>query len=76
MLRRRFTVRTERAKQPIPDEERVLTERILARLVARAYAADHPHLFGRSTCLPCAARPTAEAKALAREERTGGGGMA
>jgi hypothetical protein len=75
-LRCRFTVRTRTAQQPITDEEHAIVERILARRVARAYVADHPDFFGRSTHLPCAARPASEAKALPAEGGAGGEDMA
>ncbi len=45
--RRRFTVVTKIAAEPMPMEEWQAAESLLARLVARAYAADHPELFRR-----------------------------
>jgi hypothetical protein len=42
---RRFTVVTRIAAEPMPVEEWRAAESLLARLVARAYAADHPELF-------------------------------
>lgn len=42
---RRFTVVTKIAAEPMPVEEWRAAESLLARLVARAYAADHPELF-------------------------------
>lgn len=44
-LGRKLTVRTNTTQQSIPDEERELAERVLARLVARAFTADHRDLF-------------------------------
>jgi len=43
--KRRFTVVTRIAAEPMPVEEWRAAESLLARLVARAYAADHPELF-------------------------------
>jgi hypothetical protein len=43
--RRRFTFRASIAQEPMPVEEWQAAERLLAKLVARAYAADHPELF-------------------------------
>ena len=43
--RRRFSVITRIAAEPMPVEEWQAAESLLARLVARAYAADHPELF-------------------------------
>jgi hypothetical protein len=34
------------AAEPMPAEEWQAAERLLARLIARAYTADHPELFG------------------------------
>lgn len=45
--RRRFTVVTKIAAEPMAMEEWQAAESLLARLVARAYAADHPELFRR-----------------------------
>jgi len=42
---RRFTVVTKIAVEPMPVDEWRAAESLLARLVARAYAADHPELF-------------------------------
>lgn len=39
--------------------ESAAAERILARLVSRAYAASHSHLFGRPISQSCAATPAA-----------------
>ena len=41
----RFTFRATLAEKPMPAEEFAAAERMLARLIARAYAADHPKLF-------------------------------
>ena len=43
--RGRFTFRRRIAATPMPLEEWRAAERILARLAARAYAAEHPELF-------------------------------
>jgi len=43
--RRRFTFRATVAAEPMAAEDLQAAERILARLIARAYAADHPELF-------------------------------
>lgn len=45
--RRRFPVVTKIAAEPMPMDEWQAAESLLARLVARAYAADHPELFRR-----------------------------
>jgi len=42
---RRFTVISKIAAKPMLAEEWRAAESLLARLVARAYAADHPELF-------------------------------
>ena len=42
---RRIAVRTRTASQPMPPAECQAVERLLARLVARAWATDHPELF-------------------------------
>jgi len=44
---RRFTVVSKIAAEPMPVDEWRAAESLLARLVARAYAADHPELFRR-----------------------------
>ena len=44
--RQRFRVVRRIASEPMPVEQWRGVERIMARLVARAYAADHPELFG------------------------------
>jgi len=43
---KRFTVRTSISQEPMPVEDWHAAERVLAKLIARAYAADHPELFG------------------------------
>lgn len=43
--RRRFAFRTRLAAKPMAAAESEAAERLLARLVARAYAADHRELF-------------------------------
>ncbi len=45
-LRNRFRLRTRIIPYGVPAEEQAVTERIVARLIARAYAANHPELFG------------------------------
>lgn len=47
--RRPITITRVVAPEPIPAEDLAAAERMLARLVARAYAADHPELFGKHT---------------------------
>ena len=42
----RFTVIARIAAEPLPAAEWDAAERLLAELIARAYAADHPELFG------------------------------
>jgi hypothetical protein len=44
----RFKIRKTYSVEPMPLADRQAAERILARLVAKAYAADHPELFGSS----------------------------
>ena len=47
--KRRFTFKASIATEPMPAEEWNAVERLLARLIVRAYAADNPQLFpGRS----------------------------
>lgn len=43
---RRLTIRTRIASEAMPAADLDAAERIVARLVARAYAAEHPELFG------------------------------
>lgn len=45
--RRRLTTRTRVSSTPMFSQDFDVVEQILARLVARAYAADHPELFRR-----------------------------
>ena len=45
--RRRFTTRTQFSSTPMSSDDLHAVEHILAELVARAYAADHPELFRR-----------------------------
>lgn len=40
--------RSVAAQNPIPSDDLLSSERTLARLIALAYAADHPELFGKS----------------------------
>ena len=42
----RFTVITRTTAEPMPGEQQQAANTRLARLVARAFAADHPDLFG------------------------------
>jgi hypothetical protein len=44
---RPFTVRRVLAPEAMPPENLLAAERIFARLVARMYVAEHPHLFAR-----------------------------
>lgn len=44
--RRGFTITTKVAQEPMSERDIQAIERILARLIARAYVADHPDLFG------------------------------
>jgi hypothetical protein len=46
---RQFTFRATVAQEPMPVEEWQAVERLLARLTARAYAADHPEQFRPTT---------------------------
>lgn len=43
----RFSVRI--ASEPMPEVEWRATERLLARLIAKAYLADNPHLLSPQT---------------------------
>jgi hypothetical protein len=43
--KRQFTFMARIAEEPMPAEEWQAAERLLAKLVARAYAADHPDLL-------------------------------
>ena len=45
--RRQFTTRTNLTTTPMSSQDFHTAEEILARLVARAYAADHPEFFHR-----------------------------
>jgi hypothetical protein len=58
---------------PTTPEERATAERILARLIATAYAADHPELFGgRGHDVPImGSRPEATAPSLCGPEDQG-----
>ena len=42
----RFTFHTVISDEPMPHDEWEAAEKILAKLVAEAYAADHPEIFG------------------------------
>jgi len=44
---RRFSTRTQFSSAPMSSQDFDVVEQTLARLVARAYAADHPELFRR-----------------------------
>jgi hypothetical protein len=44
--RQRFTFKARVAQEPMPQADLAAVERILAKLIARAYIADHPELFG------------------------------
>jgi hypothetical protein len=44
---RRFSTRTQFSSAAMSSQDFHVVEEILARLVARAYAADHPELFRR-----------------------------
>ncbi len=44
--RQRFTIRKRASGEPMSAADWRTAERILAKLVARASAADHPELFG------------------------------
>jgi hypothetical protein len=44
---RRLTVRRLVSATPLPASDMVAVERLLARLVAQAFAAQHPELFGQ-----------------------------
>lgn len=44
--KRRFTVRRTIAAERMPVEDWQMAERLLAKMVARAFAAEHPELFG------------------------------
>jgi hypothetical protein len=43
----RFSTRTQFSSTPMSGQDVHVVEEILARLVARAYAADHPEVFVR-----------------------------
>lgn len=43
--KRQFTFRASIAQEPMPVEEWHAVERLLARLIAKAYLADNPHLL-------------------------------
>lgn len=45
--RPRFTIRTQISSEPMPVTDWQTAERILAKLVARAFAVDHGELFGQ-----------------------------
>jgi len=42
----RFTIRRTYSAEPMSLDEWRAAEKVLARLVAEAYAADHPEIFG------------------------------
>ena len=75
--RRQLTITCRIAAEPISPGEWEAAERLLAELIARAYAADHPELFG-----PCLSEvleneksgpsPAARADAVAPAARGGG----
>jgi len=44
--RGKLNIRRTAAAEPMSDCDRQTAEAILAKLVARAFAADHPELFG------------------------------
>ena len=43
---RKITIHRKVSTEPMSVQDWQSAERILAKLVAQAYAADHPHLFG------------------------------
>jgi len=43
--KRQFTFKTSIAAEPMPAEEWLAVERLFARLIAKAYLADNPHLL-------------------------------
>ena len=53
--RSRLTVRWLPATNPMPRERKRRVERLLAILVAEAFAADHPEFFGEQALGPDAA---------------------
>lgn len=57
-FRNRFTVATSISQTPMPEHEWRKSESILAKLIARAYATEHPELFGPDLAQVLASRNT------------------
>jgi len=75
--RSRFRIVRRVAPEPMPAEEWQAAERLLARLIARAYAADHPELFRLAAGASDKATltgPSAAARAEAATPAARGGG--
>ena len=75
--KQRFTFKASIAAEPMPIEQWQAVERLLARLIARAYLADHPELFRPAVIRPEAEQesgpsPAARADAGAPPARGGG----
>ena len=67
--RQRFVIRRSVAPEVMPAVDRQAAELILARLVAQAYAADHPQLFRCQNNLDSGSSPAARADAVAPAAR-------
>lgn len=70
---KRFSIRRSMSSEPMPISDHVTSERLLARMAARAFARQHPELFGphlgevldrRVSGSPSAARAEAVAPAV------------
>lgn len=73
--KQRFTFRASIAEEPMPAAEFAAAERLLARLIARAYDADHSEMFrARRTesTDPKGSGPPAAAVAAALPANAGG----
>jgi len=71
--RRRFTYRASIAPGPMPTADFEASERVLARLIARAYAADHPELFGARERTTASGPPAAAAAVAGAPPASAGG---
>jgi hypothetical protein len=71
-LGRKLEALTRVVRKPIPAEELAAAERILACLVARAFAVDHSQLLASPACPPGEAAP-AQGPELPRADHTTSG---
>ena len=69
--RRTFRYVTRASQEQMPTGDRQVVEELVAGLVARAYAADHPDLFKKAPTPTSGSSPAARADAVAPAAKGG-----